>query len=206
MKRNGKTQGFIKSRWRALAVAALLSLTACMGAKAPPREKMTFDSIEPFPLYVASYEIRNQTPEASGFMPQEQEDGFVASVNRTVDDYLHSRFSSVGTNGKFLAVLKEASLRKSTLPSENKVGAWMKVDNRDRYDVKVVVHMAVYGVDRFEEKSIDIIANRMVTIPEHVTLAERERLQMEALDSLLDDLDGSIQQVLKEDFQILRPY
>lgn len=193
----------------ALTGLASLALAGCVtAAKAPPVERMTFESLDPFPIYVASYEIQNQTPEASGIIPQDerQEDGFVASVNKTVEDYLQHRFSSVGSNGKFLAVLKEASLKKSVLPSDNKVGAWMQVDNRDRYDMKVVVHMAIFGVGQYEKKSIDVIANRMITVPEHYTLAEREQLQMQALDNLLDDLDGSIQQVLKEDFQILQGY
>ena len=192
------------SGWLLLsACSVMLALGGCNTVGSPPPEKMTFDTLDPFPLYVASYEIQNQTPENSGFSDKAEEEGFVASVNRTVDDYLHHRFSAVGSNGKFLAVLKEASVQRSVLPSDNKIGAWMNVDKRDRYDMKVVVHMAIFGVGDYEKKGIDVLANRMLAIPDHVTLAERERLEMEALDNLIDDLDGSIQQVLKEDFQIL---
>lgn len=188
-------------------LVSIAILSACVAKGGASRlERMTFETLDPYPLYVASFEIQNQTPENIGFAPQEVEQGFIASVGKSVNDYLNHRFSAVGSNGKFLAVLKEASVRQSVLPSDNKVGAWMKVDNRDRYDLKVVVHMAIFGVGKYEKKGIDVIANRMVTIPEHVTLAEREKLQMEALDELLDDLDGSVQQVLKEDFKILRPY
>lgn len=182
----------------------MLLATACTTTKTPPPEKMTFDSLQPFPLYVASYEIQNQTANMLGFTDESVDAGFVASVNKTVDDYLHHRFSAVGTNGKFLAVLKEASVKSTVLPSENKFGAWLDVDKSDRFDMKIVVHMAIFGVGNYEKKGIDVIANRMLTVPEHVTLAERENLQMEALDNLIDDLDGSIQQVLKEDFQVLR--
>lgn len=186
-----------------LACTALLGLTGCVTTPAPPPEQMTFDTLQPFPLYVASYEIQNQTAPMLGFSDESVDKGFVASVNKTVDDYLHHRFSSVGTNGKFLAVLKEASVKRSIQPSDNRVGVWLNVDKRDRFDMKVVVHMAIFGVGNFEKKGIDVIANRMLTVPEHVTLAERERLQMEALDNMIDDLDASIQQVLKEDFRIL---
>ncbi len=187
-----------------LTCGALLTVTACTTTNAPPPEQMTFDTLQPFPLYVASYEIQNQTGPMLGFADESVDAGFVASVNKTVDDYLHHRFSAVGTNGKFLAVLKEASVKSSVQPSDNKIGAWLEVDKRDRFDMKVVVHMAVFGIGNYEKKGVDVIANRMLTVPEHVTLAERERLQMEALDNLIDDLDASIQQVLKEDFQVLR--
>lgn len=187
-----------------LTCSALLVVTGCTTTQAPPPERMTFDTLQPFPLYVASYEIQNQTAPMLGFADESVDVGFVASVNKTVDDYLQHRFSAVGTNGKFLAVLKEASVKSSVLPSDNKFGAWMEVDKRDRFDMKVVVHMAIFGVGSYEKRGIDVVANRMLTVPEHVTLAERERLQMEALDNLIDDLDASIQQVLKEDFQVLR--
>lgn len=189
-----------------LFLSVLVGLAGCATTSVPPLQKMTFDQLEPFPLYVASYEIKNQTLDMLGFAPDNVEQGFIASVSQTVDDYLRHRFSAVGTNGKFLAVLKEATLTQKQIPSDNRIGAWMNVDNRDRYDLKVVVHMAVFGLENYEKRGVDVIANQMVTIPEHVTLAERETLQMQALDSLLDNLDGSIQQVLREDFRILRPY
>ncbi len=187
-----------------LVCGALAAFPACtMNPEGKPLAKMTFNHINPFPVDVASYEIQNRTDGSFGFTAKQPEN-FVAPLNETVEDYLHSRFGSVGQNGKLLVVLEQADVTQKQVPSDSKIGAMLNVDNKDQYEMNVAVKLAIYGANGFDVKETTIRGYRAVTMSEHLTLAEREKYQMEAMDNLIDDLDGAIQKVLSEEFGVLR--
>ena len=200
-----------------VTVFAVIFVGACtFHPDGKPPAQMTFEHIKPFPLYVASYEIRDNHKnmdmsskvKIKGELSEPEDNNgnadFAASVATTVNDYLNSRFSAVGNNGKFLVILREAYVSHYVLPAENKIGAMLNVGNQDRYEMKVVLDLSVFGVGKYEEKERVITASRIIDISEFVSLAERERLQMAALDRLIDDIDGKIQDILINDFAIMR--
>ena len=187
-----------------LIFSAFSALPSCtMNPEGKPLAEMTFNHISPFPVDVASYEIQNKTDGSFGFTAKQPEN-FVANLSQTLSDYLHSRFGSVGDNGKLLVVLEQADVTQKQMPSDNKIGSILNVDNKDQYEMNVAVRLAIYGANGFDVKETTIRGYRAVTMSEHLTLAERERHQMEAMDNLIDDLDGAIQKVLVEEFKVMR--
>ncbi len=179
-----------------------LALSACMGLSGQdgkPLAKMTFAHITPEPVYVASYEAVGLSTNKTPFMPV----GFVSDPSVIAYDYLKNRFAAAGTTGKLRAVIQDVKVTHEILPSENQVGAALGIGKRDRYFITLDMSLESLGGNGFDRQSVALTANREVYVSEHVSIVQREKAQMEAMDSMLDDLDISIQKVLKEQFRLM---
>ncbi|MCB0375825.1 MAG: hypothetical protein KDD04_07895, partial [Sinomicrobium sp.] len=55
----------------------------------------------------------------------------------------------------------------------------------------------------YDRKEMKITAHREISIPETYSIADREKTQMESLDSMIDDLDGAVQKALRNEFQVM---
>ncbi len=179
-----------------------MALGACAVQSAQdgkPLAKMTFAHITPEPIYVASYEAIGLPTNKTPFMPV----GFVTDPSVIAYDYLKNRFSAAGTTGKLRAVIRDVKVTHEILPSENQVGAALGIGKRDYYHITLNLSLEAFGGNGFDKKSVALTANRGVYISEHVSIVQREQAQMEALDSMLDDLDISIQKTLKEQFHLM---
>lgn len=168
-----------------------------------PEKQMTFDRTQPFPLYVASYEIQNRARESVGFRDLPA-GNFITPPDQAVESYLHNRFSSIGTQGKLVALIEEATVVHDLQNSDNSIGAALGVDRKDLYNLNVRIKLTALGLPNFERKETTIRANRVLSVSEHVSLAERERLEVETLDRLLDDIDAALQKTFAENFQIIQ--
>lgn len=175
----------------------LLGACAISKIDGKPRAQMTFDHIKPYPLYVASYEA---VPFAEQVvLPQ----GFVADPSRLVGDYFAHRFESAGHQGKLRSVVEQVSVKHAIESSDHKVGNFLGVGKQDHYRIDVVVNLQLFGVGAHQMKEVRLKAHRDIYISEHVSMVEREKAQMEGLDSLLDDLDEAVRDVLNRQFHIL---
>ena len=186
--------------------SAILLGTLMLGACNPvytgggePLAQMTFNNVNAYPVYVASYEavaiIRQEEP----VLPE----GFVTDPAVMVHDYLKSRFEASGSQGKLRAVIDNVSVQHEVVRSKNKLGAALKVANMDHYTVRVGVTLQSFGTVEGQNQSVKLTAHRNLYISEYSSLVEREKAQMVLLDKLVDDLDESIRTVLKDSFHIL---
>lgn len=182
-----------------LCVSASLVLVSCAGGDTKPLTDMSFAHLQPYPLYVASYEVFT-TPASDGIKIPE---GFVANPVIIAQDYFKNRFHETGSNGKLSVVVDNATVKHSVQQSESKVGAFMGVDKYDAYEISLVVKLIVFEVNGYEKQENTIRVQRSVSISEHVSLAERERLQMEAMDKIMDDIDVGVKNILGQDLKIL---
>ena len=176
-----------------------LILSGCVSSTGgKPLAQMTFNHIAPKPVYVASYEAV-AIPVGASSLPH----GFVADPAKIVHDYLKNRFEAAGTQGKLRVSVQYSVVEHDVIASRNKFGAILGIDKSDHYVIKVGIALQAFGLSDFETKSTQLNAKRDVFISEHVSLVERERLQLEALDQLVDDLDIPIRKVFKEQFAIM---
>lgn len=180
-------------------LASALLLSACASGDKKVMTEMSFEHIKPYPLYIASYEIFT-TPATDGIRLPE---GFVANPVDITRKYFTNRFEETGTQGKLSVVLDQALVTHKMEQSQSKIGAFMGVDRYDIYEISMVVKLILFGVKGYEKQENVIRVNRLVSISEHVSLAERERLQMQALDALLDDIDVGVRNLLDKDLGIM---
>lgn len=183
-----------------LLSAALLGLSACAnGDGGAPLAKMSFDHLTPYPLYVASYEVSQSPAVSSAQIPE----GFVANPANIADAYFTSRFTKAGTQGKLHVTVDSMSVTHHIEDSKNSIGAFIGVDHHDVYKITLSVRIDAYGIGETQEESNTITAHRTVSISEHDSIVERERAQMDAIDSLIDDLDVAVRKVLSEQFHLM---
>lgn len=177
-----------------------LALTGCLMPSANdgmPLAQMTFDHIKPYPVYIASYEAVPFSGHVS--LPQ----GFVTDPARLVGDYFAHRFEASGHQGKMRSVIESASVKHTVEGSDNNVGNFLGLGKKDHYRIDVVVNLQAFGVGANEIKEVRLKAHRDIYISEHVSLVEREKAQMEGMDSLIDDLDTAVRNVLSNEFSVL---
>lgn len=179
----------------------LLLLGACTSSSkydGQPLAKMTFDHVKPYSVYTASYEV---VPYANELLLPET---FIANPANFARDYLQSRFEPVGTQGKLRAVIHDVSVTHDRQAQDNKVGALMGLGGQDHYYIEMKIGVEAYGTSQFDRQATTLTARRNVYISEHVSIVEREELQMKALDSLIDDIDVAMRKVLKDDLRLMR--
>lgn len=185
-----------------LAVLAV-SLGGCShitGDDGKTLAQMTFQHVKPFPVYVASYEAINMNQGGAVNLPT----GFVSNPSQLITDYLNNRYEAAGNQGKLIISVDDVHIQHAVEDSENSVGAMIGLGKKDHYHVKAFISVAGLGIGQYESQQQKLVVSRNIYISEHVSLVERERLQMEALDSMIDDLDIALRKVLNEQFGVLR--
>ncbi len=186
---------------RLFVMASCFTLGACMGLNSDgkPLAQMTFSHVNAYPVYVASYETVAIPATKKPGLPV----GFVTDPSLIAYDYLNNRFEASGTTGKLRAVIDSVSVSHEILPSTNEVGAALGIGKRDHYRITLKLNLEAIGINGFARKNTAMTVNRDVYISEHVSIVQREQEQMQALDKMVDDLDGAIQKVLREDFKVI---
>ncbi len=185
-----------------VAFCALLSLGvgACTNNTGAPLAQMTFDHVKPFPVYVASYEPENIYASGMKMLPE----GFVSDPSKLIYDYLQNRFEAAGHQGKLKIQIMDVSVQHAVVDSENKVGALIGLAKKDHYTVKAYIDVTGLGVGTYDEQKRSLVVSRNIFIADHLSLVERERMEMQALDNMVDDLDLTLRKILKDQFKILR--
>ena len=187
---------------RGLITLGALVLGACtsIGQNGEPLPQITFNHVKPYPLYVASYELIGLSEENKLTIPE----GFVSDPSQIVYDYLNSRFEAAGNQGKFLARIRSVDIAYDRVNSDNSVTAFVGLDKKDHYRVTVVLNLSARGVSDVDWQKQRLTVYRDIYVPEYVSLVEREKLEMQAMDHMIDDLDIALRKILREQFGILR--
>lgn len=193
----------MKTRFKYFVLPFIFSasfiMSGCANDSGKVMTEMSFNHLQPYPLYVASYEIFT-TPQTDTIQLPE---GFVANPVTITHDYFTNRFHETGTQGKLSVVIDNATIKHSIQKSESSVGAFIGVDHYDVYDITMLIKLDVFEVKGYQKQENKIRVSRSVSVSEHVSLAERERIQMQALDALMDDVDEGVKNILGQDLGIL---
>ncbi|MGN7438278.1 MAG: hypothetical protein ACTHOO_06485 [Alcanivorax sp.] len=162
--------------------------------------QMTFEHVKPFPVYVASYETTDLNETKAINLPE----GFVTNPSSLIYDYLNNRFEAAGNQGKLMISVDDVHIQHAIEKSDNAVGSVIGLGKKDHYHIKAFVSVEGRGIGQYERLKRNLVVTRNIFISEHVSLIEREQLEMQALDSMIDDLDIALRKVLNEQFGVLR--
>lgn len=176
---------------------ALLCFTGC-AKDGKPLAKMTFDHLQPEFLYVSTYEPVDNSNFVDSNLPQ----GFVSNPANVIMDYLNHRFTAAGGQGRLVVALDNVSVVHQVSDSSSKVGQFLGVDRYDTYNIEAMVKITAYGLPGYESRTVQMKARRMLEVTEYLSIIEREKKQMQAIHSLIDDLDDAIVKALRNDLKI----
>ncbi|MCK5385243.1 MAG: hypothetical protein KAJ29_06655 [Alphaproteobacteria bacterium] len=189
---------------RILIIIGTIVLAGCtsIGQDGDPLPKITFDHVKPYPLYVAAYEPVGLPVSMAPNRPA----GFVTDPDQIIFDYLNSRFEAVGTQGKLVVKIRSVDIAHESIDSENSFNALIGLNKKDYYRVTAIIDINVLGIGNIDWQKQSMTVYRDIYISEHVSLVEREKLELQAMDHMVDDLDIALRKILNDNLGILRPH
>lgn len=172
----------------AMALACALTLAACENK--PPVQKLpeiSFADKRPFMLDVGQLEIVPEyvspakRPNIEHMMP-------VSPENATVR-WAQDRLRPVGRSGFARVVIKDAKVVEVPLKTDKGFTGMFKQEQEERYDASLDVAIQILDERHMPVADVVARATRTRTVPEGVSLNERDRVLYEISESLIRDID-----------------
>ncbi len=187
----------------AAAAAVVLLLSACASQTAPQQfSEISFSHLKPIDLAVSSIEIVDQyrSPLADPNVEHRAPTPPAAAARRWAED----RLVATGTgNRRATFTIQQASIVEVELQGPKGVRGLITNSQSQRYDAEMTVELAVFGATGAREGIAAATARRSRTVPENLTLAEREGIWHEMVEALMADLDLRLQATIND---ALRPF
>lgn len=188
------------SRRTALAGLSGLVLAGCtMPAPTPRYPELTFTHLPPIRLDAAELEIVDGfkspfgSPNVEHLMPVSP----AAAMRRWARD----RLMPVGSGGRIVFTIADAGVIETRLaPTPGLRGAVTK-DQSERYDARLEVHITVDGGDNRRRGEVTADAMRSRTVPEGISLNEREKIWFQMTEDLVTNMNGELETAIRSFLQ-----
>lgn len=177
----------------ALAVAIAV-MAACSSSQRPRYSQITFSHLPQIKFDVAQIAVVNEYV-APGKAPN-VEHLFPVPLAGTVERWAHDRLRAVGARGQLRFVIKRASVVEVPLKMKTGIRGALTTDQSERYDAVIEVGLEVSKDGG--KSSIGTRVKRTRTVPENVTLNEREKVWFEMTEAMIRDLDASLDRQARE--------
>lgn len=181
-----------------MALAALLALAACENK--PPVQRLpeiSFADKRAISLNVASLEI---VPEyvSTGRKPNVEHLMPVSPENATVR-WVKDRLKPMGAAGSGSArvVIKDAKVVEVPLKTDKGFTGLFKEEQAERYDGTLDVAIEIKDARGFTQADVVARAARTRTVPEGVSLNERDRIMHEMTEALIRDIDAQMDGLIR---------
>jgi hypothetical protein len=185
-----------------LAVAALgaCMLAACATpAPKPTYPELTWTHLAPFKLNVAEVEVVSEYEPP--FKDPNVEHLFPLPPEQAARRWARDRIVAAGTEGRARVVIKRASVVEVPLELTEGVRGYFTTEQAQRYDAVVEVAIEVRGPRGYRDGFATAQAERSRTVPEDVTLNERERIWFDITEALMKDFDAEMDRNIRRHLQ-----
>jgi len=188
------------------AVALVATAAACSSAPPPPPTfaDIHFLALPPFRLNVSQIQIVDQ------FQPTFQEPNvehqFPVPPQRALQNWAHDRLQAIGPTSGYVArfTIVDASVRESDLPRDKSLTAVFKTQQAERYDGHVSVRLEIINPQGVAERTATAEAAVSRSVPEGITLNERDKIWYDMTRDLMADLDRQVQRQVDASFSPFR--
>lgn len=187
-----------------LVGASLLCVSACSTTTPVSTEspaQLTFTNISPY--HVDAQRVEVETQYVPGSDPKDVSSSFAVPLDIVVKRYAENRLQAGGVRGGLKFIIEDARIYQTQFEQKNKVVNWMGAGKEDQYEV--FLRLRLYYTDDMgmqEGRNGVLNFNRTLTVPASVSLAERERRQLQFLDQLMKDVDANVTKALQERFSM----
>ena len=190
---------------RRLAIPSVaLLLAACSSAPPPPRfPDIHFLNEPPIALDVGSVEV------VSNFQPTfrapDVEHEFAIPPQRALENLAHDRYrpTMVQPDRRARFTIDDASVREVPLPLSGGVQGALTREQEARFDAHAAVKIEILDANGFVERTASAEATSSRTVPEGITLNERDQVWYEITQSLAHDID---RELARQVLTIFPPY
>jgi hypothetical protein len=184
-----------------LFLPALALLAAC---DTPPMRQsyatLTFQDRPPIRLDVAKVEIVRAyqapgiAPHVDHLFPQRPVD-VAANWGRDV-------LRAVGQHGQATYTIVDASATDTLLPRSTGLTQMFRTEQSDRYDLHIAVKLEVANPQLQATGIATAEAFRSQTVPENMTLNQREAVWFQMTESAMRELDGKLEAAIKDKLRV----
>ncbi len=187
------------------SLIALVAIFVVAGCSTPPPQnrfpQLTYGHLEPIRLAVADIRIEQsyrpplEAPHVEHLMP--------IAPGVAAQRWASDRLRAAGSDLVAIFTVREASVTEVALPRTKGVKGAFTTDQSERYDARLVVELAVRNA---RGRTIGIAtaeAVRSRTVPEDLSLNERERVWFQMVEQMMQDLNGQLETTIPE---ALYPY
>lgn len=160
---------------------------------------VTFQHLKPVSVDVSNISYVNKAGEVG------RPDDFYLNVPYLMEVYIQRRFKATEFQNQNTLAFELEKVDISTVQesSDNDFARFLDVAKHDKYRVLMTLNMVHDDVPRGLTKGQRINVERVMSISEHVSLDERERRQMEGMESLFAQMDAAIIETLRDEFGIV---
>lgn len=179
-----------------MALVAVLALSACQST--PPIQKLpeiSFADKRPIQLDVGQLEIVPEyvsparKPNIEHLMP-------VSPENATVR-WAQDRLKPMGRTGFARVVIKDARVVEVPLRTEKGFTDMFREEQAERYDGTLDVAIQILDERHLPVADVVARATRTKTVPEGVSLNERDRVLYEITEALIRDIDAQLDGLIR---------
>lgn len=184
-----------------LLVLASVSLAACQSNPSPdgkPLANMTFSHLQPLRLNAASVEVQNQSQPTGNIA-----EGFLVPLDEMVRAYVQRRLIAGGGDPSVNVMIEKIAVTHERKASKNSIANYLDLAYQDQYKVDIGLHLNMRDPLTGSERGRRFSVQRSMNISEHVSVAEREKRQMEGLEEMFRQIDQTVVDIVKNDFGIV---
>lgn len=183
----------------AFALVAALTLAACE-TKAPVQKlaEISFADKKPIMLDVAQLEIVSEF-QAPGKKPNIEHLMPVSPENATIR-WVQDRLKPMGKTGTARVVIKDAKVLEVSLKTDQGFTGLFKQEQAERYDAALDVAIVILDGRSMPVADVIARATRTRTVPEGVTVNDREREWHGLSEALVRDIDAQMDGLIRAYF------
>jgi len=180
-------------------ILALLALGGCYDAAQPAKPApISFRQFQPIYLNVGSIEMVEEY-RSPGVAPNVEHDMHLTPAD-AMQIWTKQRLKATGGTRRMQVVLKDASVMQKDLPTKKGITGVFTVEPDKQYDARLEVELRIYGDAALSEASVNVIATRMLTMSENLSLAERQQKYRGLLNDLMANMNAELEKNIAQYF------
>jgi hypothetical protein len=180
----------IRTALGVFAAAALLA--ACQnGPGRPTYPQLSYAHLAPIRLNVADVQVE-RVYASPGTKPN-VEQLFPVPPADAAERWARERLAAAGADGVATVKILQASVVEVALPRTQGMRGAFTTDQTERYDGVLEVAVEVSSRTTGRRAMVSSRAQRSRTVPEDITLNEREKVWFEMTEALMNDLNASLE-------------
>jgi len=180
--------------WKKIIIGAFccVTLSGCMQSGAPIAQlpDLTFKHLQPIALDVRQIEIVDLSK--TGMVGNHVEHLFPTSPKQAMNIWVRDRLSANGSTGLARLSINDASAIEERLVKKTGLSGIFTNDQSERYTTNIDVRLDIFDGENNSKGYALAKANRYITVPENLSLLEREKAWFEMVEKMMADLDKAL--------------
>lgn len=183
---------------RAFLIAAALPLLAACAAPPAPQPSLTrigFGHSAPLRFDVAEVVFRNE--DRSGREPPQVGHLFPDPPAEVAERWVAERLRAVGSRGRLVATLREASVVETALPRSSGLRGLVTREQSERYEARLQLALQAVDAEGVSAGGVVARSQHSITVAENLGRGERTATWHQLAETLARDLDRQMEEAIR---------